>query len=38
MEGCAKRIIYVHVILLGIGATVVLGIELWKFIQYILQT
>jgi len=38
MEGCVKRIIHIHVILLGIGATVVLGIELWKFIQYILKT
>jgi hypothetical protein len=37
MEGCVKRIVYLHLLLLGIGATAVLAIELWKFIKYILD-
>lgn len=32
-----KRLVHFHLLLLGIGATAILGIELWKFIRYIID-
>jgi len=38
MEGCVKRLIHLHLMVFGIGATIVLGIELFKFISFILRS
>jgi hypothetical protein len=32
-----KRILHFHLLVLGVGATAILCIELWKFIEYILK-
>ena len=38
MEDFVKRIIRFHLIVLAVGATIILGIELWQFIRYILRS
>jgi len=37
MEDHVKRLLHLHLLIFGVGATIVLIIELWKFINYLLN-